>query len=147
MNKQNLSLSLLIGAALTIPSLAMAAPTQTDVKGAAADNAVQVETARADSEMGADQSSPFAINETQRISRSSTSSINNNANPQAMPTELQTQQPQQDMPLQAQQQDMQDPENMQNPDDMQDPNDMMIQEEDAQQDMMQEEDSQDGMAN
>lgn len=124
MKTQNLSLSLLIGAALTIPSLAMAAPAQSDVEMAAADTAMQTEVTSANSETGADQSSPFAINERRTISRSSVNSTNSNANQQSIPTELQTQQ-----------QDMQNPE------------EVMIQEEDSpeamtqeQEDLMQEED-------
>lgn len=124
MKTQNLSLSLLIRAALTIPSLAMAAPAQSDVEMAAADTAMQTEVTSANSETGADQSSPFAINERRTISRSSVNSTNSNANQQSIPTELQTQQ-----------QDMQNPE------------EVMIQEEDSpeamtqeQEDLMQEED-------
>ena len=140
MKKITLPLSLIVGAALTIPSLAMAAPaantattaTPTAVAAdmATADAAMQAEAVNANNEMGATQSNPFVISETQRISRASGNSINNTATTQAMPTGLQTQQPgmqQQDMQMQTQQQDMQDPA------------DDMMPEQDAQEDMMQEE--------
>lgn len=140
MKKITLPLSLIVGAALTIPSLAMAAPatntatTATPTAAAAematADAAMQAEAVNATSEMGATQSNPFVINETQRISRANGNSINNTATTQAMPTGLQTQQPgmqQNDMQMQTQQQDMQDPA------------DDMMPEQDAQEDMMQEE--------
>lgn len=147
MKKITLPLSLIVGAALTIPSLAMAAPaTNTattaiattaaaDMPAATADAAMQAEAVNANSEMGTTQSNPFVISETQRISRASGNSINNTATTQAMPTGLQTQQPimqqndmqQNDMQMQTQQQDMQDPA------------DDMMPEQDAQEDMMQEE--------
>lgn len=145
MKKITLPLSLIVGAALTIPSLAMAAPaantattaTPTAVAAdmATADAAMQAEAVNANNEMGATQSNPFVISETQRISRASGNSINNTATTQAMPTGLQTQQPtmqqndmqQNDMQMQNQQQDMQDSAG-----------DMMP-EQDAQEDMMQEE--------
>ena len=139
MKQSTLPLSLLIGAALTIPSLAMAAPaTNTattatattapaDMQTATADPAMQTEAANANSEMGANQSNPFVINETQRISRASVNSVNNNTNPQTMPTDLQTQQ-----------QDMQQPRNMQQQN-MHDAADALLQEQDSQEVMLQEE--------
>ena len=84
MKKSTLSLSLLIGAALTIPSLAMAAPADTaavDVQAAATATTLEME--------GDNQSSPFQISETQIISRAS---VNNSANQQPMTTELQAEQ-------------------------------------------------------
>lgn len=83
MQKRTLPLSLLIGAALTIPSLAMAAPaddmTPADMQTATAENTLQneVESADADAELVSNQSSPFEINETKTISRAN---INNNPN-------------------------------------------------------------------
>lgn len=116
MKNRTLPLSLLIGAALTIPSLAMAAPTNTataqadtqaaDMQAAqtaSANAALDTQAPMATGEQGANQSSPFAINETQRISRASGT---NSATSRAMPTDVQTQQ--QDMQLLNQSQGMQD---------------------------------------
>ena len=93
MKNHTLSLSLLIGAALTIPTLAMAAPTNnTKAKKSTATAEIAVE-AKADatsSETDANNSkiskmTPFAISETQTISRAR---INNNIGQQPMTTEI-----------------------------------------------------------
>ena len=140
MKKRMLPLSLVIGAALTLPSLAMAAPAM-DAKADMAMQAnaamqeeaamkAQAEAARIQGEAGANQSNPFVINETQTISRASVNSMNNNAatTQRAMPTEIQAQQ-QGDMQTQA----------------MQSPEDTLLQERNAQAAMMQEENMQDEM--
>lgn len=134
MKKRNLSLSLLIGATLTIPSLAMAAPADTaqadmqtaqaDMQTASANDAVETDVENSNSAQGATQSNPFVINETQRISRASAGNIA--AAQQAMPADLQAQQ-QQDMQLQVEPQDMQDQDAA------------LVQEQDAQEAMLQEE--------
>ena len=126
MKKRTLPLSLLIGATLTIPSLAMAAPTDTaqaNMQTARADMQVaqaDVQTAQAEMQaasaneameteaagQNANQSNPFVISETQTISRASTNNISNATNAQqAMPTAMQAQQ---DMQLQVEPQGMQD---------------------------------------
>ena len=92
MKKNTLSLSLLIGAALTIPSLAMAAPADTaavDVQSAATATTLEMEGDNTNNASTDNQSSPFQISETQIISRAS---VNNSANQQPMTTELQAEQ-------------------------------------------------------
>lgn len=117
MKNRTLPLSLLVGAALTIPSLAMAAPAET----AQADmqNAATATTLEAENESGSNQASPFEISETQSVARAST---NNNADQQQAAEQLQTQQ----QAMQLEQEAMQDPqESMQ----QQDPQEAMLQQE------------------
>ena len=95
MKKNTLSLSLLIGAALTIPSLAMAAPADTaavDVQTAATATTLEMEGDNTNNASVDNQSSPFQISETQVISRASVNNVNNSANQQPMTTELQAEQ-------------------------------------------------------
>lgn len=95
MKKSTLSLSLLIGAALTIPSLAMAAPADTaavDVQSAATATTLEMEGDNTNNASVDNQSSPFQISETQIISRASTNNVNNSAEQQPMTTELQAEQ-------------------------------------------------------
>ena len=100
-----------MGAALTIPSLAMAAPTDSKaVEDAATATALEAE-GTATNEAAADHSNPFQLSETQTIKRAQ---VNNLASQQPMTTELQAEQAtiqntmQEDM--QAQQAAMQNPE-------------------------------------
>ena len=91
MKKRTLPLSLIIGAALAIPSLAMAAPANSapvNVQTASADNTIETEAQNADGELSANQNNPFKISETQTISRAS---ANKSASQQQMATELQAQ--------------------------------------------------------
>ena len=77
MQKRTLPLSLLIGAALTLPSLAMAAPANmkpVDMQKAAADSAMQANVESAEGEIASAESSPFQISETQTISIARTNS-------------------------------------------------------------------------
>ena len=111
MKKSTLSLSLLMGAALTIPSLAMAAPTDSEaVEDAATATTLEAEGTPTN-EAATDHSNPFQLSETQTIKRAQ---VNNLANKQPMTTELQSEQAtiqntmQEDM--QAQQAAMQNPE-------------------------------------
>ena len=102
MKNRTLPLSLLIGAALTIPSLAMAAPAETaqaDMQNATTATTLETEAVNADNQSVPNQSNSIQISETQRISRAS---VNSNANQQQMAPKLQAQQQDQDM--QAQQQ-------------------------------------------
>ena len=93
MKNHTLSLSLLIGAALTIPTLAMAAPANTKpVKKQTATAEMNVEAkadvSSSDTDINAsktDKLSPFAISETQTISRAR---VNNNLGQQPMTTEI-----------------------------------------------------------
>ena len=93
MKNHTLSLSLLIGAALTIPTLAMAAPANTKPVKKQADTAEMNVEAKADitgsdTDMNASKTeklSPFAISETQTISRAR---VNNNLGQQPMTTEI-----------------------------------------------------------
>lgn len=151
MKKHTLPLSLLIGATLTLPSLAVAAPADTaqanvqtaqaDMQAAqatiqtaqaerqaatdAANDTMETEAVSSSAEQAADQSNPFVISETQTISRASVNSVNNNANvQQTMPTAMQAQQ---DMQLQVEPQEMQESE------------EAVLQEPDSQEDMIQEE--------
>ncbi len=92
MKKSTLSLSLLIGAALTIPTLAMAAPAETATAKkttATAEMAVEADVESTGSETDANTSkiskvTPFAISETQTISRAR---VNSNIGQQPMTTE------------------------------------------------------------
>ena len=103
MKKSTLSLSLLIGAALTIPSLAMAAPADKAAEKQTAVAATTLEPAseNTSSKSVANQANPIQISETQTISRSKVS-VNNSASQQPMTTELQAEQAsmQDAMPLQ-----------------------------------------------
>ena len=93
MKNHTLSLSLLIGAALAIPTLAMAAPANTKpVKKQTATAEMNVEAkadvSSSDTDINAsktDKLSPFAISETQTISRAR---VNNNLGQQPMTTEI-----------------------------------------------------------
>ena len=93
MKKSTLSLSLLIGAALTIPSLAMAAPADKAAEKQTAVAATTLEPAseNTSSKSVANQANPIQISETQTISRSKVS-VNNSASQQPMTTELQAEQ-------------------------------------------------------
>ena len=103
MKKTTLSLSLLIGAALTIPSLAMAAPADTTAVDMQTAATLEAEGNNRNDVTAADQSNPFQVSETQTIARSS---VNNNANQQPMTTELQSEQE----TMQGQQAAMQNPD-------------------------------------
>ena len=89
MRKRTLSLSLLIGAALTIPTLAMAAPA--DIKAAKKTTAtaeMAVESTGSETDANTSKISkvtPFAISETQTISRAR---VNSNIGQQPMTTEI-----------------------------------------------------------
>ena len=85
MKKSTLSLSLLMGAALTIPSLAMAAPTDSEaVEDAATATTLEAEGTPTN-EAATDQSNPFQLSETQTIKRAQ---VNNLASQQPMTTEI-----------------------------------------------------------
>ncbi|NRD70168.1 hypothetical protein HQR03_06420 [Psychrobacter okhotskensis] len=102
MKNRTLPLSLLIGAMLTIPSLAMAAPADTaqaDMQNAAT-TTLETEAENSANVSVPNPSNSVQINETQRISRAS---VNSNATQQQMAPEQQAMQ-------QAQQQAMQDSE-------------------------------------
>ena len=116
MKKSTLSLSLLIGAALTIPSLAMAAPTDTaamEKQATATATTLEAEGGNANNESAANQSSPFQISETQVISRAK---VNNSPNQQQMTTDLQADQE----AMQLQQAAIQNPEDAMQQQDLQD---------------------------
>ena len=89
MKNHTLSLSLLIGAALTMPTLAMAAPANTKpVKKQTATAEMAVEATGSENNANTskiDKLSPFAISETQTISRAR---VNNNLGQQPMTTEI-----------------------------------------------------------
>jgi len=74
MQKCTLPLSLLIGAALTIPSLAMAAPADTnditpvDITTTTANNTLETEVESTEGELPSTQPSAFEISETKTIS-------------------------------------------------------------------------------
>ena len=71
MKKRTLPLSLLIGAALTLPSLAMAAPTthqSVDKQASMADRDLQTELGSAQGQQNTSQANPFKISETKTIS-------------------------------------------------------------------------------
>lgn len=107
MKKTTLSLSLLIGAALTIPSLAMAAPADTTAVDMQTAATLEAEGNNKNDVTAADQSNPFQVSETQTIARSS---VNNNANQQPMTTELQSEQETMQRTMQGQQAAMQNPD-------------------------------------
>ena len=93
MKNHTLPLSLLIGAALTIPTLAMAAPANNKPvkkQTATAEMNVEAKVESIGNESDAntskiDKLSPFAISETQTISRAR---VNNNLGQQPMTTEI-----------------------------------------------------------
>ena len=93
MKNHTLALSLLIGAALTIPTLAMAAPADTKAAKkttATAEMAVAAKVESTGNETDANTSktskmTPFAISETQTISRAR---VNSNIGQQPMTTEI-----------------------------------------------------------
>ena len=89
MKNHTLSLSLLIGAALTIPTLAMAAPANNKpVKKQTATAEMAVEATGSENNANTskiDKLIPFAISETQTISRAR---VNNNLGQQPMTTEI-----------------------------------------------------------
>ena len=111
MKKSTLSLSLLIGAALTIPSLAMAAPADKAAEKQTAVAATTLEPAseNTSSKSVANQANPIQISETQTISRSKVS-VNNSASQQPMTTELQAEQAAMQDAMPLQQAAMQNPE-------------------------------------
>ena len=111
MKKSTLSLSLLIGAALTIPSLAMAAPADKAAEKQTAVAATTLEPAseNTSSKSVANQANPIQISETQTISRSKVS-VNNSASQQPMTTELQAEQASMQDAKPLQQAAMQNPE-------------------------------------
>ena len=93
MKNHTLALSLLIGAALTVPTLAMAAPADTKAAKkttATAEIAVEAKVESTGNETDANTSktskmTPFAISETQTISRAR---VNSNISQQPMTTEI-----------------------------------------------------------
>ncbi|WP_201545277.1 hypothetical protein [Psychrobacter immobilis] len=89
MKKTTLSLSLLIGAALTIPSLAMAAPAGTTAVDMQTAPTLEAEGNNTNDIKAANQSNPFQLSETQIIKRAK---VNNIASQQPMTTELQAEQ-------------------------------------------------------
>ena len=94
MKKSTLSLSLLIGATLTIPSLAVAAPADkaaAEKQTAVAATTLEPASENTNSKSVANQANPIQISETQTISRSKVS-VNNSASQQPMTTELQAEQ-------------------------------------------------------
>lgn len=104
---KNRTLSLLIGTALILPSLAMAAPETTaavDMQDPATATTLETEVGATDNESVSNQSNSFQVSETQRISKAS---VNSNANQQLMDPELQAQQQQ---AMQLEQDAMQDPQ-------------------------------------
>ena len=147
---KNRTLSLLISTALTLPSLAMAAPETTaavDMQDPATATTFETEVGATNNESVSNQSSPFQISETQRISKAS---VNSNANQQLMASAPQAQQqamllekdamqnPQESMQArqqamqQARQQAMQDLEEAMQQQDMLDEEDLLESEEDDQ---------------
>ena len=112
MKKSTLSLSLLIGAALTIPSLAMAAPADkaaAEKQTAVAATTLEPASENTNSKSVANQANPIQISETQTISRSKVS-VNNSASQQPMTTELQAEQASMQDAMPLQQAAMQNPE-------------------------------------
>jgi len=93
MKNHTLALSLLIGAALTVPTLGMAAPADTKAAKkttATAEMAVEAKVESTGNETDANTSktskmTPFAISETQTISRAR---VNSNIGQQPMTTEI-----------------------------------------------------------
>lgn len=104
MKKTTLSLSLLIGAALTIPSLAMAAPADTTAVDMQTAATLEAESNNTNDVTAANQSNPFQVSETQIIKRAKVNSI---ASQQPMTTDLQVQQENMQEDMQAQQAAMQ----------------------------------------
>lgn len=104
MKKTTLSLSLLIGAALTIPSLAMAAPADTTAVDMQTAATLEAEGNNTNDVTAANQSNPFQVSETQIIKRAK---VNNIASQQPMTTDLQVQQENMQEDMQAQQAAMQ----------------------------------------
>ena len=104
MKKTTLSLSLLIGAALTIPSLAMAAPADTTAVDMQTAATLEAESNNTNDVTAANQSNPFQVSETQIIKRVKVNSI---ASQQPMTTDLQVQQENMQEDMQAQQAAMQ----------------------------------------
>ena len=99
MKNRTLPLSLIFGAVLTIPSLAMAAPTETtevDMQETATATTLETEadTSNTDAESVSNQSNPFQISETQTISRAK---VNTNLGQQPMTTEIEAPNGQQPM--------------------------------------------------
>ena len=107
MKNRTLPLSLLIGATLAIPSLAMAAPADTaqaDVQNAATTTTLETEAGNSANVSVPNPSNSVQISETQIISRAS---VNSNANQQQMASEQQVQQdPEEAMPQKDLQEDM-----------------------------------------
>ncbi|MFZ3075867.1 MAG: hypothetical protein WA114_06795 [Psychrobacter glacincola] len=90
MKNSTLSLTLLIGAALTMPTLAMAAPADTKAAketSATAEMAVEakVESTAGETDANTSKMTPFVISETQTISRAR---VNSNMGQQPMTTEI-----------------------------------------------------------
>ena len=104
MKKSTLSLSLLIGAALTIPSLAMAAPADTTAVDMQTAATLEAEGNNTNDVTAANQSNPFQVSETQIIKRAK---VNNIASQQPMTTDLQAEQENMQEDMQAQQAAMQ----------------------------------------
>ena len=104
MKRTTLSLSLLIGAALTIPSLAMAAPADTAAVDMQTAATLEAEGNNTNDVTAANQSNPFQVSETQIIKRAK---VNNIASQQPMTTELQAEQENMQKDMQAQQAAMQ----------------------------------------
>ena len=104
MKKTTLSLSLLIGAALTIPSLAMAAPADTTAVDMQTAATFEAEGNNTNDVTAANQSNPFQVSETQIIKRAK---VNNIASQQPMTTDLQAEQENMQEDMQAQQAAMQ----------------------------------------
>ena len=104
MKKTTLSLSLLIGAALTIPSLAMAAPANTTAVDMQTAATLEAEGKNKNDVKSANQSNPFQVSETQIIKRAK---VNNIASQQPMTTDLQAEQENMQEDMQAQQAAMQ----------------------------------------
>lgn len=100
MKKTTLSLSLLIGAALTIPSLAMAAPADTTAVDMQTAATLEAEGNNTNDVTAANQSNPFQVSETQIIKRAK---VNNIASQQPMTTDLQAEQENMQEDMQAQQ--------------------------------------------
>jgi len=106
MKKSTLSLSLLIGAALTIPSLAMAAPAANSLTEANA-TTLEAEGTPTNEAAAANQANPFQVSETQTIKRAK---VNNIASQQPMTNGLHAEQETMQEDMQAQQAAMQNPE-------------------------------------
>ena len=104
MKKTTLSLSLLIGAALTIPSLAMAAPADTTAVDMQTAATLEAKGNNTNDVTAANQSNPFQVSETQIIKRAK---VNNIASQKPMTTDLQAQQENMQEDMQAQQAAMQ----------------------------------------